>query len=447
MTTFKPRTLVGNSLGSLVATALVMLSTLLIPAIMARGFARVEFDLYLAALAFLPAMLILPQSIRTVGASQLALAFASHGRRAATREFVRFNAYAALVHLCLSVAGVEAYGALARSFGGLSFEIHVYLYFLIAYSLGVMLVGLIAAPAAAAKDFRLDNIAKFWPGLFQVAALTLIWSLRPSQGLTWAFTAYAASSWTIAIFFLWRFGAFLEWPRTAAAPDSSGLRMFFLKGLSGVLWWNVTAFLATSASIMIVAIMYPRELAPFSTASTLLGLISAGLIAISGPITLHAAAMDEGDTRSRRRFFLQINSLFQAYIGAATLVILLMPEAIYQLWLNAELAPEVKRYSIMLLPAAVLRILTMAFTLFVMSRGRQHTLWLSPLVEAILSTGGSLVLGYSMGAGGIPLALALAAAVRLMMTVFHDSRNNAPALALEPNDLLLSAWRLAKSRR
>lgn len=441
----RPRSLVSNSLGSVIASGMLIFSTVLIPAVLARTLTRSEFDTYSIVLATLPLILILPQSMRAVGAPQLALAMGKYGVGGAMAGYWRFVAVVAAVHMGLSAAGIEAYAMLTTAWTDSTLRLGAYC--ILVYSLGLIATGLAIAPSAAQRDFLPDNIAKVWPGLFQLSGITAVWLASPARPLLWIFGVYVASSWSIAVVLLARRHHHPAAPNRRIAASPAGLTSELLHGLRGVLWWNVTAYLATAAAVMIVAVGFPSSIVPFSIATSLLGIVSAALGAVSGPIAVHATAALHLAPPQRRRFFLLVNTMFQAYIGVTALIIVAAPLELYVLWLTPQIAAEVKSFSLLLLPAAVIRLMTMNFTIFVMSAGRQQTLWLSPMVEAIISVVGSVVLGHFLGVKGIPLALTLSACVRLLMTLEHDERINRSVLALEPGDVLLSGWRLARLPR
>lgn len=442
----RPRSLVSNSVGSIIASGMLIFSTVLIPAALARTLTRAEFDTYSVVLAALPLILLLPQSMRTVGASQLALAVAKYGAGSAMGGYGRFVAIVSAAHVALSALGIEVYVRLGHA-GGDAATLRGGLYALLVYSAGLLAAGWAIAPAAAQRDFRPDNIAKSWPSLAQLAGVGTIWAMGSEHPLAWIFAVYAASSWSIAILLSAVSRRRAAGAPAPAGPAPSGLFQDLTRGLRGVLWWNLTAFLATTATVMIVAIGHRAYIVPFSIATSLLGIVSAAMVAVSGPIAVHASAFLGQPPQARRRLFLLANTLFQAYILGTAFVIVVAPVALYALWLTPELAGEVKTLSVQLLPATVLRLLTMCFTIFVMSAGRQHSLWLSPMVEAVLSVAGSLLLGHWLGIAGIPIALAFSAAVRLVLTVVHDERINRGALGLDRGDVLLSAWSLARSAR
>lgn len=442
---FRPRSLLSNSLSSLIASGILLLSTILIPALLARSLTRGQFDTYALVLAALPPLLILPQSLRTMGASQLALMIERHGVSPAIWGFAKFSMLAALGHAAIGLIGIEVYIGLSEDPAD-GEMLWLGLIAVLAYTVGMAAAGYFVAPAAAHRDFIPDNVAKVWPGIFQLLGITALWLVKPADTLTWIFSIYVASSWSVATV-LWgltrlRGTGLLE--RTATPANMLGS---YARGLGGIVWWNLTAFLATSASIMIVAIMFPRDIAPFSIAISLQGLISAALIAVSGPIALNATGLAQAEPSHRRAFFLRMNSWFQAYIVVAVIGVLIVPVELFQLWLTPELGGEVRQFVILLVPATAIRLLTMCYTVFVMSAGRQHAMWFSPAVEAVLAVALSIGLATTMGVRGVALGLMLAALVRLGLTIWYDEPRNDHALGLRRGDVLLSAWRLTRAKR
>lgn len=437
----RARSLISNSVGSILASGMLLFSTILIPAVLARALSPSEFQTYSIALAALPLMMVLPQSARSVGASQIALAATKHDIIDAIATYRRFIAGIGVAHVVLCTAGVEAYLALGHPTTD-STLMRIGAYAILAYTVGLIVVGLVIVPSAAQRNFLPDNIAKFWPGLVQLVGITAIWIAGIRPPLPWIFLIYLASSWSIAALLL-AFNGNMP-PTTVCNVATRKLTREFIHGLRGVLWWNVTAYLATTATVMVVAVAFPQNIVPFSIATSLLGVVAAVPIAVSGPIAVHATTMISSGENDRRKFFLRVNTIFQVYIGVAALFIFILPSAVYHLWLNAELADEVRIYCLWLLPAMVIRLLTMNFTIFVMSAGRQHTLWLSPLVEAVMSIVGSIVLGWLLGVAGIAMALTLSATTRLLLTLLHDERLNQSALALRQGDMLLSGLRLGR---
>jgi hypothetical protein len=421
---------------------MLIFGTLLIPAMLIRTIDLRSYALYSTALAALPLLSIIPQSLRTGAASQLSLAFARAPEAQVKLSFLRFTLLMTIMNSALAIAAIEAYLSLQWTDQENHATLRFGLYCLTGNVAGLMVATAVTGPASAYRNFLPDNAAKVWPSVFVVAGIATLWLVSPRFPLLWIFLIYLASTWSIALALILRHAG-----KLFARPDDGWARhlpteRMLAAGVRGIAWWNLTAYLATTAAVLIVAIGHAKHIVAFSIATSLLGVVSAGLIAVASPLSGHAAALFERDHARVRPFFLWVNSGFQLYIFVTTAAVALIPQSLLALWLTPDIAGEVRWFCLLLLPSYVLRLLTMAFTLFVMSAGRQHYLWLSPMVEAFLSVTGSIALGTWLGVTGIPLALALSALVRLLMTVFYDGPRHNGTLGFSKHDLLWSAVRL-----
>ncbi len=443
--TIRARSLLNNALTSLAASGILIFSTVLIPAILVRGISRGNYDLLSIVLAALPPLLIIPQSLRSAAASQLALAFGKGDERAAIRTYFHFTLRVAILLAIAALVGIELYLlTLSQKVESISL-LRLGLYCMAGHALGILAVGAFTGPASAHRDFLPDNIAKLWPGLFHLAGIATVWLTTPDHPLVWIFAVHLASSWSVALLLAVRLAKPLHLTLTTAVPHDGEAERAFWSGLRGSAWWNLTAYLATTAAVLVVAVTHPSAIVPFSIAISVLGIMSAALIAVASPISGHAADLLRRPTNESRRFFLRVNTLFQLYVLGSMILLSLLPQQLLSLWLGPGLADEVRHYMMLLLPSYALRLLSMAFTVFVMSAGRQHTLWLSPMVEAVLAAGGCLLLSQVMGVIGVPVALAVSSMARLLLTATYDERLNAADLRLCRGDILLSGFRIARA--
>jgi O-antigen/teichoic acid export membrane protein len=437
----RERSLRANSVSSLIATGGVFAVTLAVPAVLARAVTQADYTTYATALAFLPLALLASQSLRNSAGSALIVAMRhSDGGEVA-------HAYRRIV--LLIVAMVLLGGTVAieflRHFSSAGAELNDGLLRFGAYCVlvnvsGIALGLLVTGPATAQQDFIPENLLKIVPPMLQLALFFLIWIRNPPHELWWIFVAVAASPWPLTAWLLARYrGANHQWfeSNRFAREEAGGAFRFLGSSSLSVGWWNLTAYFATSATVAIVALTLPGAVVAFGMAFSLMGVLSGGLIAISTPIASRAAAIAFDDTHARVAAFRRFNSLFIAYILIMAVAVLIVPSQIYELWVGPQYADQVRSMLISLIPATVLRLQTMCFTVFVMSVGRQSTLWLSPLVEAIVATVGSLLLVKMFGIEGIALALALSAAIRLAMTLAYDIRRNRDLFPIHWKDMMI----------
>ena len=443
----RERSLRANSLSSLFASGGVFAITLAMPAVLARSITASDYQVYATAMAFLPLALLLSQSLRNCAGSALIVAM----QRAQGADVARAYRRIVLLVTGLVLAGGVLVTEFLRFFslvGDLDqglLRFGVYCILINVSGIGFSL--LVTGPATASQDFVPENLLKLAPPALLLALLIAVFIVAPDDELWWIFAAVAVSPWPLAGWLMLRYhgavGRWFDTSQTGTKRVSDPLTLnaifrFLAVSSASVGWWNLTAYFATSITVAVVALILPEDVVAFGMAFSLIGLLSGGLIAISTPIASRVASIPLDDIAARVVAFRRFNGYFILYILAIALFVLLVPARLYELWVGTQYAGPVHSMLLLLLPATVLRLQTMCFTLFVMSIGRQSTLWISPLVESVVATGGSLLLVSSLGITGIALALALSAALRLAMTVAYDIRRNRDLFPIQWKDMLIS---------
>lgn len=442
----RERSLRANSLSSLLASGGVFVMTLAMPAVLARSITASDYQIYATALAFLPLALLISQSLRNCAGSALIVAMQIADGLDVARAYRQIVLLAISLVLAGGILVVEMLGFFTLA-GGLNQELLRFgIYCVLINVSGIGLSLLVTGPATASQDFVPENLLKLIPPALLLALLVAIFIFSLDDDLWWIFAAVAVSPWPLAGWLMFRYhGAVSQWfgtseariKRISKASTSKDIFRFLILSSASVGWWNLTAYFATSITVAVVALTVPRSVVAFGMAFSVIGLLSGGLIAISSPIASRVASIPLDDILIRVSAFRRFNGYFIVYILAVALFIVLVPAGIYEFWVGPQYASTVRTLLLLLLPATILRLQTMCFTLFVMSVGRQSTLWLSPMVEAFVATFGSFVLAPLMGTDGIALALTLSAALRLAMTLGHDIRLNRDIFPIEWNDLLI----------
>ena len=441
----RQRNLRVNSLFSLIASGGVFAITLALSAVLARTINPADYQTYATATAFLPLFMLLSQSLRTCAGSAIIVALQRAKPIDVAHAYQQIVLTITILTFAVSAAGIE----IVRNFvieekSGTGLLV-LGLYCLLTNVAGISLSLIVTGPAAANEDFLPDNLLKILPSAFMLAAFIAVSLVNPYEPLKWLFVALAISPWPVTAWLLLRNRSeATAWFRSCGVSDSITAPIFDLKAtlrfltiaLASVSWWNVTAYFATTVTIAIVAITLPREVVAFTMAFSLIGLVSGGLIAISAPLASRVALIAPGDFLLRVSAFRRFNGYFILYILVAALVILVVPVRIYEAWVGTYYGAEVRAVLLLLLPATVLRLQTMCFSLFVMSAGRQSTMWLSPTAEAVVATFTSYLLAPMFGLVGVAGALALSASVRLFLTFAHDVRLNKDILPIEWRDFV-----------
>jgi O-antigen/teichoic acid export membrane protein len=445
----RSRSLRSNSLTSLLASGGVFALTLATTAVLARTISTDDYKLYATVIAFLPLALLLSQSVRNCAGSVLIVAMQSYKAFAVRRVYRNLVFSVTIFTAICAISAILIYSLFGKEIFSSHLEIGVIC--LTLYVSGITISLLTTGPLTAAEDFIPENLLKIIPQLTSFFLFLLIYYINPINKILWVFISFASSSWPLLFYLRLRYKNqiryfFNESENLKQVEEYSQFgspRKFIIASFVSVAWWNIAAYFATSVAIAVVAIFIPSYVASFGMAFSLIGVLSGGLIAISSPLASRIASIPLANVSARLSAFRRFNSYCILYISAVAFFVLILPEPIYELWVGPHYAPDVHMLTLYLLPATILRLLTMCFTLFVMGCGRQSTLWLSPLLEAAGATAACVGLGYYLGIEGIALALLFSAAIRLAATLLHDIRLNRDVLPITWQDLLIPRMKFA----
>ncbi len=449
----RSRSLISNSLTSIAASGVVILTTLTLPALLSRSITPTEYSLFATAMSLLPLLSILTQSLRAGAGSALLGVYRETDTSIANRAFTRF---VVLIIFSVIVSGLICSEFYLHNIDNAESDILRFgIYSIIINIIGITLSISVTGPATAKNDFIPENILKIAPPMFQIIGFFGIYIFQNDNVIYYVFIVFAMSSWVSLLIILSLFARNRFTVRRERKTHRSSIANFhesaslfqkaygfYGRPTASISWWNLTAFLSTTASVAIVAFFQPSKIASFSIAMSVIGVISGGLIAISSPIASKLASLRVDKLAIKREMFHKFNTLFIAYIVFSSLFVLIIPSVIFRFWVGEQYAEDVQYYVMLLLPAYCLRLLTMCFTIFIMSSGRQNTIWLSPAVEAVIATlGGFILIGY-IGVAGIAIALLVSSAARLLFTLIHDINLNTDILPLTASDILLPRARI-----
>lgn len=450
----RQRSLLGNSLSSLIASGVVILISLATPAILSRTLTRADYTIYAGAIALMPLIMILPQSLRNAAGT----AIVGAGRTIPGSQVIAaYRLIVGLTFALLMAAAIVAICAIPYLTADHS-PVHrgllqLALIAVLANAMGIGCALLTTGPFTALQDFIPENLLKTVPPAIQLVLTAIVYFNRSDAALSWVLVALAVSPWPLGLWLnakYWRLLSARFEAEALAPPTETSMRegqRQALRSLTAstlpILWWNLTAYLATTATTTIVALFSSKDIVSFGMAFSLIGLMSGGLVAISSPVASRISVIQLEAIEERMAAFRKFSLIFVSYIWIMTLAMIATPSAAYRLWVGSAYAEEVRTIMLLLIPATFMRLHTMCFTLFVMAVGRQSTLWLSPLIEAAIASIGSLLLIGPFGIMGVATALALASAIRLVLTFTHDLAANRDLLPITFKDIMfpVSGWK------
>lgn len=434
---FTPKGLKRNSLTSLVASAMMVVPTLLIPFLLNRTITMAEYAIYATILSYLPLVNILAQSVRLASASRIRTLCEIHDHHEVRASFFAIIICVLIIQMIIITAIVELF----LQWIGIPDTINIMRYGMLCLNINVMgtiCIALLSSNGSAQSDFLPENIAKPSPNLLLVIGFALVFSGFSSQSLDVIFLVLAISPWLIFMLLLVLY--WIELPNIIGKISliKYTIMAHFFRTYLGHSWWNLMAYLATAVSVTLVAIFHSQYIVAFSIATMLVGLSAAIPNAIMGPLAVKVNIMDKEGVTQQTSFFRRVNSFFQIYIILISIAILLIPEKFFNLWVGPILGPQVQLFIYYLLPAYALRLLIMAFNIYIISYGKQEKLILSPAIEAFSATVGGLILASIYGITGIAFALLLAAIIRLLLTITMDRKILSEHMRISARDFLFS---------
>lgn len=290
--------------------------------------------------------------------------------------------------------------------------------------------------AAGNQNFFWDNFFKCLGPYLGLVLVFAAWQFVSSSlgrlplywviGLSSACTVLAAIV-MICAGLMQPFASKINWLQTPALGIGE-----LWKEVSGSYWWQVCALLSVGTGPFMVSRVDSGSVAAYAIAVSTMTVITGVSTAFSGPFSIQIAQSASQSAAQRAETFRRFHDRFMLFIYTSTVVLLAMPQMIFEWWLGESLGRVVSQLLVPLSLANFLRQVTAPYTTAVLGLGQQGQIWLSPAVEAILSILLGLLLGHTYGTQGVAYGLLAAALVRLLVTLCHDlriTRNELPLFA------------------
>jgi len=294
--------------------------------------------------------------------------------------------------------------------------------------------------AAGNQNYLWDNFLKCLGPYLGLVVVFAVWQFTSSSrgtlpmlwviGISSACTVFAAMV-VLCVGLLQPFASKISWLQTPS--HSVGV---LWKEAGGTYWWQLCALLSVATGPFMVSRVDSGSVAAYAIAVSTMTVTTGISTAFSGPFSIQIAQSVAHLAAQRAKTFRRFHDRFMLFIYVSTFVLLAMPQVIFEWWLGEFLGRVVSQLLVPLALANFLRQVTAPYTAAILGLGQQEKIWLSPLVEAVLSILFGLLLGNVYGAQGVAYGLLAAALVRLLVTLFYDLRITRKALPLFARHLL-----------
>lgn len=416
------------------------------PLVLARALDPQSYSAYVLGLQLVPFLLLLATPVQAsispkfaryrAGGANLSLEISSL-IVAAAKFFLGIALVAIVAAIALSFI-LPAILAWDKAFAAIGSEAIRYLGLAAALSMPALIF---TSYATGNHNFLWENVLKCLGPYLGLALVFGAWQLMPNQqgrlSAQWVIGISALSTVLGALFVIslglrHLFAFKIRWFRT----HSFGMREL-IKESGGTYWWQICALLTVGTGPFMVSRVDLDSVVAYAIAVSTMTVITGISTAFSGPFTIQIAQSSLNTDTQRVDEFRRFHDRFMMFVYVATIIVLAVPQLVFNLWLGESLGQAVGQLLIPLAIANLLRQITSPYTSAVLGLGKQSSIWVSPSIEAVLSILLGLLLGNAYGSQGVAYGLLVAALVRLIVTLFYDLKITHIVLPLSALHLLV----------
>lgn len=241
--------------------------------------------------------------------------------------------------------------------------------------------------------------------------------------------------------------AFLVW--RFIYSDAFGLQMLkqwhfptiksYLRSMYGLGVWQIGILMVSGFDLWIVARVNFAAVPGYAIALSFLVFLSGSISAITGPcLPLFATHLAKADGSTFLQHFLVWQKRLLVLVILLSVLLWCTPNSFWQLLLQDSASIFTQVFPILLLATCV-RLMTLLYSLAILSANLQHRIVFSPLAEGLVNISCSVLLGLYMGVTGIALGTLLGALVCLLLHAFYNIPRTADKIPLTPQ-ALIAPW-------
>ena len=224
--------------------------------------------------------------------------------------------------------------------------------------------------------------------------------------------------------------------------DRVTLKSYF-RGLYGTAVWQLAMLLISGFDILIVSRVDFLSVPGYSIALSFLVFLTGSISALISPcLPRFAAELSQPNHGQFKGLFILYQSRLLKIMAVALIVLLLIPNVLWELLLKESAVAFVQVFPILLVATSI-RFITALYSLALVSANLQHRVILSPLLEGCANLAFSIALGYWFGAIGVAIGTLIGA---LLCLGFHSLYNIPRTRASIPlnNSAIIFPWGIAK---
>jgi O-antigen/teichoic acid export membrane protein len=215
----------------------------------------------------------------------------------------------------------------------------------------------------------------------------------------------------------------------------------YLHSMYGYGVWQIGILMVSGLDLWIVARVNFAAVPGYAIALSFLVFLTGSISAITGPcLPLFATHLAKADHSAFTAYFLVWQKRLLVLVAVLCALLWMTPNIFWQFLLQ-DSAPIFTQVFPILLLASCLRLITLLYSLAILSANLQHRIVLSPLVEGLVNVACSVLLGLYMGVIGVALGTVLGAMLCLALHALYNIPRTVDKIPLTPK-ALIAPWTL-----
>ena len=226
-------------------------------------------------------------------------------------------------------------------------------------------------------------------------------------------------------------------PRPQLHRLDKPLLISFFQGMRGISVWQLSAFLVAGVDIWIIARIAFDAVPGYSLALALVTfVVGVGVAFLSPCLPRFAQELSKPGHGQFHGVFIHYQKRLLQIMATLLVLIIFVPNTIWE-QLFQEATPVFLEVFPILLMAAFIRMLTVLYSIAIVSANLQHQVVFPPLAEGISNLIASIILGIWLGPIGVALGTLVGAVICFSIYSFHTIPNCATAVPVSAISLLI----------
>jgi O-antigen/teichoic acid export membrane protein len=239
------------------------------------------------------------------------------------------------------------------------------------------------------------------------------------------------------LFLCWRFGHDFHTRIQALSKWYAPTIKSYVHSMFGLGVWQLGMLMVSGFDLWIVARVNFAAVPGYAIALSFLVFLSGVISALISPcLPTFAMQLAQAQNEAFLKQFVRWQTRLILLVVVLCAILWCAPSMVWQFLLKDSASIFMQVFPVLLLATCV-RLLTLLYSVAIVSANLQHRIILSPLAEGIVNLGCSIVLGYYLGVVGVALGTLVGALVCLALHALYNIPRTAQQIPLTSKALLI----------